>query len=165
MKVLSLFCALFLVACGEDTVPANHPHPNMVSDDHGHTGYGPVGALEATGFYDVAGPLTVDTCATPSLADPNVDIALGTWLVAAVQSEYLFMQDDLVLTSSDGVTFTFEDSGVDFFTGCDYVTTLTATLSFTMFDLSGPIDLQQVLSNCANPSVCDRTWELLGIRL
>jgi hypothetical protein len=186
MRYLLLAVALVLGSCGDDTtstveecvdcvpadhahpdmVPADHDHPDMVPAVHDHPDAEPLTGLEATGRYLLAGPLTVDTCADPSLADPDTDIDLGKWLVVAMQDELLFMQGDFIMSSSDGETFIVETEGIDFWTGCEYTQTVTATLSFTTQNLEGPIDLHFDQPACGELEqvVCDRTWEVLGTR-
>lgn len=121
------------------------------------------GTVDATGRYLLTGVLTVDTCADPSQASEEV-LDFGEWLLVALQDEYLFMQGDFALSSTDGENFLLESSGVDFWTGCEYTNTFTAALAFNEVDVTGDISLHQVVPACGeeDESVCDRVWELLG---
>jgi len=125
----------------------------------------------ATGRYALTGTLDVDTCA--DLAGDEL-LDFGEFIVAMTTDEYLFMQADLVMSSSDGVTYSYTQSAESWYCS-EETTTLTAVLEFTEYSLSGTITLDYIGLDCwvgsdddGNPiyedDECTRTWSVFGVR-
>lgn len=185
--VFSLVCIGLFVACGDsgNTVPVDHPHPDMVLVDHEHpdmvstvhehSNALPVTPDEATGRYLLTSTLDVDTCSDPSLAGDDV-IDLGEWIFAATSEEYLFMRGELLLSSplDDGEVFT--NSMALFSWHCEEeVAYFVSTLSFNEDGVDGDIVLEQNGTNCwvgndenhdaiIEDTTCTRIWAILGTR-
>lgn len=177
-NIIIAMCCAFAFACGEetgDTVPVDHPHPDMVPVDHEHPEAKEVEPSFGTGLWQVEALLVEDTCSEAEL--PEEYESIGAWYVAATQNEYMFFSSDggPMLVGVDGHYFVFEDKDFDWGCLAQTFTTFAANLEYTELELSGEIRLDFSIPECqvrneagefeVDPFSCGRTWDLRGERL
>lgn len=186
-KLISVLFVMASAACGGGgvaMVPENHTHPGLVPNEHIHTDMVPeihehpeaeaVDPSAATGLYIVTGTSVVDTCNNPSTVSDDI-LDFGEWILATTIDGDIFFRDTLMLWSTDGTVFSSTES-IETHSCFNETTVISATLTFTEFDLSGPIVLNHTALDCEagvdengdsifEDTDCTRTWEFLGNRL
>ncbi|MHA2279986.1 MAG: hypothetical protein ACXAC5_03795 [Promethearchaeota archaeon] len=173
---LGVFCAMLLVACGEDTTGGSTVEPEDCTpvdctpvDCTKPDDAQPIDPDAATGRYDVVATLDLNTCNEDPTGE---EFEIGEWFVAMTADEYLFfsLYYGLLFSSTDGVTFTWIDEPS--FHDCDsLVKTWTVTLTFDEWGFEGSMNEHILGSQCYDWYTgetidydCDYTHSVSGMR-